>query len=236
MYQKSDPESIQAMFASIAENYDKANTAFSFGIHKKWNQKLIAAVGKRERLLDLCSGTGEIAFGFLEKNPSSEAILIDFCPEMLSIAQKKGKAKGKDFAERFEIMIADAAAIPLTAECVDGATISYGIRNVKDPEKCFKEVFRVLNSGGRFCILELTRPNSRVLRSLHRFYTRLILPILGKVMAKNKEAYHYLASSVENFTSPKELTSQLIQTGFQSVKQVPLMGGIATLFIAKKTG
>lgn len=234
MYQKSSPESIQAMFASIATNYDKANSVFSLGLHKRWNQKLIKTIGTPPKLLDLCAGTGEIAFGFLKKNPHSEAILLDFCPEMLAIAQSKGKEVGKDFSKRFEIMIADAAKIPLHAASVDGVTISYGIRNVKEPEKCFCEVHRVLRDGGKFGILELTRPSSFVMRYLHKVYTHFLLPILGKVVAKNKDPYTYLVKSVQTFIPPQELEKKLRDAGFQSVERRPLMGGIATLLVAKK--
>jgi demethylmenaquinone methyltransferase/2-methoxy-6-polyprenyl-1,4-benzoquinol methylase len=106
MYHPSSPESIQALFASIAHNYDKANTLFTFGLHKRWNHKLIDSLEGAATLLDLCAGTGEIAFGFLKKNPASEAILLDFCPEMLTIAQKKGQA----FKGRFEMIQGDAPA------------------------------------------------------------------------------------------------------------------------------
>ncbi len=107
-YQTSSPESIQKMFASIAKNYDRANTLFSFGLHKRWNNKLIQSVQGARNLLDLCSGTGEIAFGFLKRNPKSKAILLDFCHEMLQIAEKKGAA----FSPRFETVQADAQSFP----------------------------------------------------------------------------------------------------------------------------
>lgn len=230
MYQKSAPETIQAMFASIAQNYDRGNTIFTFGLHKKWNQQLIELFSHTKCLLDLCAGTGEIAFGFLKKKQHSEAILLDFCAEMLAIAQKKGSP----FNDRFEIIQGDAQSIPLTDASVDGVSISYGIRNVQEPEKCFREVYRVLAPGGHFGILELTRPSSRLIRTGHRFYTRLIIPTLGKLTAKNKEAYEYLANSVETFASPDTLEASLRKTGFQQIHRRPLLGGISTLFSAKK--
>jgi len=230
MYQQSAPETIQAMFASIAENYDRTNTTFTLGLHKKWNRQLTKIFSHSKCLLDLCAGTGEIAFDFLKRNPHSEAILLDFCAEMLAIAQKKGKL----FHNRIEIIQGDAQAIPLANDSVDGVSISYGIRNVKEPEKCFYEVYRVLVPGGRFGVLELTRPPSRLIRAGHRFYTRLFIPILGKMTTKNKEAYQYLVNSVETFTSPDLLVESLKKTGFQQIQSRLLMGGIATLFSAIK--
>lgn len=230
MYKQSAPETIQALFASIASHYDRANSTFSFGLHQYWNQQLIRAVGSSKCLLDLCAGTGEIAFGYLKKNPQAEAILLDFCPEMLSVAQ----AKGASFRDRFEIVQADAQAIPLANSSVDGVSIAYGIRNVKDPERCFQEVYRVLTSGGRFGILELTRPTSRLPRIGHRCYTRFILPLLGKLAANNLEAYKYLASSVEMFSTPSVLIEGLRAAGFQNIQSRPLTFAAATLLTAIK--
>jgi demethylmenaquinone methyltransferase / 2-methoxy-6-polyprenyl-1,4-benzoquinol methylase len=228
MYKQSAPETIQALFASIAQNYDRANTIFTFGLHKKWNQRLIAAFKNSQRLLDLCAGTGEILFGFLKQNPHAEGILLDFCPEMLAIAQKKGVP----FQGRFETLQADAQAIPLGDRSVDGVCIAYGIRNVQEPTTCFREVYRVLAPGGCFGILELTRPSSPLIRRGHALYTRLFIPLLGKIVAKNKEAYHYLVKSVETFSSPEVLETSLQKVGFRLVQRTPLMGGVATLLIA----
>lgn len=218
------------MFASIAKNYDRANTLFSFGLHKRWNNKLIQSVQGARNLLDLCSGTGEIAFGFLKRNPKSKAILLDFCHEMLQIAEKKGAA----FSPRFETVQADAQVLPLQNKCVEAVTISYGIRNVKDPLKCFHEVFRVLKPNGVFAILELTRPQSGMLRFFHKIYLKTLLPLLGRLAAKNIDAYRYLAKSVETFISPKELENKLHEAGFNKIEQILLFKGTATIFLATK--
>lgn len=230
MYQKSAPETIQALFASIAQNYDRANTTFTFGLHKHWNRRLIKAMGHSQTLLDLCAGTGEIAFGFLKRNPQARAILLDFCPEMLAIAHNKGAP----FTGRFEIVQADAQAIPLSDRSVESVSISYGIRNVKDPSACFREVYRVLTRGGHFGILELTRPTTAWMRLGHRLYTRLFIPVLGKMTAKNKAAYSYLVNSVEQFASPDLLETSLKAVGFQKIRRSPLTGGIATLIECTK--
>lgn len=230
MYLKSSPESIQAMFASIAENYDRANTTFSLGLHKKWNRKLIKTVGKANLLLDLCAGTGEIAFGFLEKNPASQAILLDFCPEMLEIAKKKGKK----FEGHYTTIEGDAQKLPFENAYVDAVTISYGIRNVQEPQKCFQEVARVLKPGGCFAILELTRPSSSFLYFSHKLYLRFFLPLLGKLAAKNIEAYRYLSQSIENFASPDEIDKWLFEAGLNPIKKISLMGGLSTILVAEK--
>lgn len=234
MYQKSAPRQIQSMFASIAPSYDKANTLFSFGLHEVWNRKLVQEIGPAKHLLDLCAGTGEIAFRYLKSNPKGRAKLLDFCPEMLAVAEQKGKISKYGLSGRFETVVADAMDLPLSADHFDAVSIAYGIRNVKDPTICFKEVHRVLINGGKMCILELTRPTSALLRTFHRGYTHLFLPTLGKLTAKNKGAYAYLAKSVASFSPPEKLVFEIQEAGFERVQQTPLMGGIATLFSAYK--
>lgn len=229
-YKKSSPETIQALFATIARRYDLTNTLLTFGLHKRWNRRLIDALQGTTTLLDLCAGTGEIAFGFLKQSPSSKAILLDFCKEMLEVAEIKGSA----LRGRFELIEHDAQEIPLPDCSVDGISLSYGIRNVKDPERCFKEAYRVLEHKGRLAILELTRPRSKLMQSGHRLYTRLALPLLGKWSTKNREAYHYLQNSVQNFASPTELSVLLRKVGFEAVHCKPLMNGIATLLVCSK--
>lgn len=216
------------MFASIAENYDRANTTFSFGLHKKWNRKLIQSVGAADTLLDLCAGTGEIGFGFLAKHRNARAILLDFCPEMLAVA----KNKGTPFEGRYTLIEGDAQSLPLEEASVDAVTISYGIRNVKEPLRCFQEVARVLKPGGRFAILELTRPSSLFFRISHKMYLKFCLPLLGKMAAKNIDAYRYLSKSVEEFASPAELETQLNSAGLKPVKRISLMGGLSTILVA----
>ena len=228
MYQKSEPESIQALFASIAKSYDRANTTFSFGLHKKWNRQLIQSVGKANTLLDLCAGTGEIGLGYLAKHPNSRVILLDFCPEMLAVA----KSKATPFKRRYTLIEGDAQSLPFENQSIDAVTISYGIRNVKEPQKCFHEVARVLKPGGRFAILELTRPTFPLLRLSHSLYLRICLPLLGKMIAKNIQAYRYLANSVSQFISPQKLEKKLIEANLTPIKRISLMGGLSTIILS----
>lgn len=230
MYQKSAPNSIQSMFGTIASNYDRANNIFTFGIHKIWNRKLIKLMGPATHLLDLCAGTGEVALEFLRSYPDATATLIDFCPEMLELAEKKGK----ELKRRFEILQGDVQNISLPSNSFDAATISYGIRNVEDSNRCFREVSRLLRPGGRFGILEATCPSSSLLRSMHRAYLKLALPLFGKMAAKNVHAYKYLASSIESFLSPSELEKQLYAAGLTPLARHSLCGGVATILIAEK--
>lgn len=230
MYTNHDPASIQDMFGTIATQYDRANSIMSFGMCHLWNNSLVKAVGNAPLLLDLCAGTGEIAFRFLSKNPRSQAILLDFSPEMLAVAQGKGQKLGY----LFETVQADATVLPLEDKKVDAITVAYGIRNVQNPLLCFKEAYRVLKPRGVFAILELTRPSNPFLHLSHQLYLSALLPVLGKAVARNKKAYEYLARSIAGFSSPVQLKEGLGKAGFHSVKIRPLLGGVATLLIAQK--
>lgn len=237
-YQKEKPKSIKAMFNNIAQGYDITNCVISFNMFKGWNRQLAQQATKSCKgafaLLDLCAGTGEVAFQCLKNAPdSSKAYLLDFSSEMLHIAKKKATALPLR-QHKIEYLEADAQKIPLPAHSIDCATIAYGIRNVQDPNKCFQEVFRVLKPGGNFAILELTRPYNRFLKFGHEMYMRIVMPLFGKMFTRNKQAYQYLCNSIHAFISPKEIEALLKAKGFAKIKSIPLAGGIATIITAHK--
>lgn len=220
------------MFGAIASRYDAANSILSFNLHKSWNKRLAKSVeaNNPSTLLDLCAGTGEIAYAWLKRQKEEKtAILLDFCPEMLDIAQKRAP-KG----HKLSFIEGDAQEIPLPANSVDAVTVAYGIRNVKTPLACFKEVNRTLKPGGVFSILELTEPKNSLLRWGHNLYLNRILPTLGGWITKNPEAYRYLSQSIQAFVRPDVLKEELAETGFTEIQVVPLTCGIAHLITCKK--
>lgn len=237
-YRKEDPATIQSMFGSIAKDYDRTNALLSLCMHKYWNAKLVKLITQRQKsevLLDLCAGTGEIAFQWLKRSDSPKiAFLLDFCPEMLEYAKKKSELQPFGH-HQIDFIQADAECIPLPDNSIDSVTIAYGIRNVSSPEACFKEVQRVLKPGGTFGILEATVPSSSLLKPFHRFYLRKVLPLLGELTAKNKQAYQYLCNSIQSFAKPEELKSKLAKNNFDNITLYPLTGGIATIILASKT-
>jgi len=236
-YTKADPQSIRKMFNSIAKNYDRANGILSLQMHKRWNRSLVEKAispAKPKVLLDLCCGTGAIAFEYLKDaaNPT-KVYLLDFSEAMLSYAQEY--AKSLQLAQHdLNFLQADAQAIPLLENSIDCASMAYGIRNIKDPDACIKEVYRVLKPQGTFGILELTKPKNPVMRLGHHLYLRTVLPVIGKFVTSNQEAYKYLCNSIHTFIPPEMLAESMQSAGFYNIRRHSLMGGVATLLIGSK--
>ena len=239
MYRKDSPATIQSMFNSIAKRYDLTNAVLSFSLHKYWNRALVRHVrhqiSSSHVLLDLCSGTGDIAFDHLRTTSTPcQAYLIDFSSEMLEHAKRKSNQLKIQSMHQLSYIEADVQHLPLPDQIANCATMAYGIRNVQDPPLCIREVFRVLKPGGCFGILELTRPRSRFLRWGHQVYLNTILPFLGKWLTTNEQAYQYLCRSIQTFTAPEELQKLLEANGFAKTKICPLAGGIATIILGYK--
>lgn len=236
-YDKNDPASIQAMFNSIAKQYDRTNAILSFRMYKQWNRTLINKAiipSNPEVLLDLCCGTGAIAFEYLKKiQDPLKVYMLDFSEGMLECAKLQAK-KHKINYHNIHYLQADAQKIPLLGNSVNCATIAYGIRNVKDPDLCFKDVYRVLKPEGTFGILELTKPCNPVLQFGHSIYLKYMLPLLGKVATSNKNAYEYLCNSIHTFIPPEKLVERMENAGFRQIKQYPLLGGVATVLVGSK--
>ena len=146
---------------------------------------------------------------------------------MLDIAKERLGKKAK-------YIEADVMKLPLRNKAFEAITLSYGIRNVRYPRKCIEEASRVLKPGGVLAILELTRPSNFLIRAFHRFWLKMILPLLGKTIAQNEEAYRYLSNSVESFLSVEKLTTLLKEAGFGYIQIKPMSFGAVTLFSAKK--
>lgn len=238
MYNKDNPQSIRTLFDSIANNYDRTNAILSFSLHKRWNKKLVQSTLKSQPkvFLDLCCGTGEIAFTYLANQKNRcHGHLLDFSEQMLACAKHKAEQKKLLQKHHLSFHQADAQAIPLPDASVEAATVAYGIRNVQNQLACFQEVYRVLKPGAVFGILELTRPHGW-LKYGHQLYLKMAIPILGRLFANNKQAYSYLSSSISHFSEPSELAHNLRTVGFEGISIKPLTFGIATLIIANKKG
>jgi len=235
-YDNRSPESVQAMFGAIATRYDRANALLSLSLHRYWNKKLVcalAAMPTQAPLLDLCCGTGEIGFAFMRRRRDRGVYMLDFCPEMLKHAQLKATKLSLPVSA-IHYLHADAERVPLADSSVGSVSIAYGVRNLCDPSRCFREVWRLLEDGGSIAILELTRPKGALLRLFHSLYLRSVVPLMGHWLTKERAAYEYLCRSIESFIEPETMANLLRAAGFVDIATYPLSGGIATLLTAKK--
>ncbi len=218
------------MFASIASRYDRANTILSAGVHHRWRRQAVrfSAARPGESVLDCATGTGDLAIAFRKAvGPGGRVTGIDFVPEMLEIARRKRADITFD--------VADVTALPYDDAAFDISSISFGIRNVHDPERAIVELARVVRSGGRVIILEFGQPRSRTFGALYDFYRRTILPRLGGAVTGQKQAYEYLETSAARFPSGETFAKMMRESGaFASVEWKPLTFGIAYLYKGTK--
>ena len=217
---------IQSLFDSIAEKYDLTNDFLSFGLHRLWNRRFIASLPQSApAILDLCCGTGELTLRY--ESPHSHYTLLDFSHEMLEIARFRLEKTTK----KHTIVQGNAKSLPFRDASFDLVMVSYGVRNIDDTKKCFEEVRRVLKPGGTFAILELTRPQNRILRFLHSFYLKALVPQMGRVITSNKDAYQHLKESITTFMDADKVLQELNETGFTTKAKRSYHGGIASALI-----
>jgi len=231
-------EQIVSMFNQIAPSYDLANRVLSFGVDKSWRREGCSLAlqhyghDKINLIVDVACGTGDM-MDFWNESCKKNEIEID---SILGIDPSVGMVEvGRQKFPQFEFKIASATETGLESETVDIVSISYGIRNVVEREKAFKEFHRILKNGGLLVILEFTRSESRSLISKIRdFYLSNILPIIGGFISKNKNAYKYLPNSIENFISSEEMIRELKQANFSLLENKSFSLGVSSLFIVRK--
>lgn len=223
-----DGPTIQRMFAEVAPGYDRANRALSFGIDSRWRTRTVrtVAVVPGERGLDVCSGTGDLAFTL--HRAGAQVFGADFCAPMLLRAAGK-VPPGDATAPRF--LAADTLALPFATNSFDFVTVAFGIRNVSDPIAGLREMARVTRPGGRVVVLEFTKPRVPLLGAAYRFYFRRVLPRLGAwISGARNDAYRYLHDSVMAFPERQAFLDLMSTAGLCSPSMQLLTGGIAAIY------
>lgn len=228
------PSRIAGMFDSIAPRYDLLNRVLSLGLDQKWRKRGVAALqlGARARVLDLCSGTADLAIATIARQSDASVVGVDFSGAMLRLGLEKVKRAGLE--NRIHLVRGDATRIPLADGTCDGATIGFGIRNVAEPERALAELFRVLRPGARLAILEFGQPRIPGIRTLYAWYFRYLLPAIGRRVSHHQSAYSYLPASVGSFPPPDEFVRTIARHGFVEVEAVPLTLGIVYLYVATR--
>ena len=223
------------MFDAIARRYDFLNHLLSAGIDLRWRKRAIRALTLtgRERVLDLCTGTADLAIAAIDAQPSAARVVgLDFAQEMLRVGQVKIRRRRQE--DRIALVHGDATRLPLNGGVVDAITIGFGIRNVENMGAVCAEMRRVLAPGGRIAILEFAIPVTPGVRTLYLWYLNHVLPAIGRIISRHNAAYGYLPASIGAFASPDELVTILRQHGFVDVSAAPLTFGSVFLCTGRR--
>lgn len=226
-------EQVTQMFDTISENYDGLNRIISFGIDVKWRKKVLKLVTAKnpENILDIATGTGDLAI--LMTNTNAKKIIgLDISAGMLEVGKKKIAAKKLDHI--IHMVIGDSENMPFPDNNFDAITVSFGIRNFETLEKGLTEILRILKPNGIFVILETSVPEKTPFKQGYHFYTKNILPIIGKLFSKDNVAYGYLSESAAVFPYGEKLNNILRKIGFIDVVAMPQTFGVATIYSASK--
>ena len=221
-----DATFVRDAFARIADRYVLTNHVLSFGVDVWWRK----VVGRRvrrwkpERLLDVASGTGDLALEIQDQCPDCEVVASDFCAEMLAHAANRGVAR---------TLVADALDLPFESGRFDGVTVAFGLRNMADYPAALREMRRVLAPGGRLLILDFSLPEG-CLRQPYRLYLHHVLPRLAGWLTRQRDAYEYLGGSIEAFPSGKAMCDLLTGCGFENPTATQLTFGVVSIYEASR--
>ena len=229
----SKKEQIAQMFDTISENYDRLNRVISFGIDVKWRKKVLQIVTRSnpKTILDIATGTGDLAI-LMAQTKAPKIIGLDISAGMLEVGRKK--IQDKNLSNTIEMVLADSEEMPFEDSYFDAITVAFGVRNFENLEKGLAEILRVLKPNGVFVILETSVPNKTPYKQGYTFYSKNILPIIGKLFSKDNVAYGYLSESAAAFPYGEALNNILRKIGFIEVKAMPQTFGVATIYSATK--
>lgn len=235
-YKDSDlnkKEQVTKMFDTISKEYDGLNRVITFGIDIKWRNKVVALVGEThpETILDIATGTGDLAINLVKTN-AKKIIGLDISEGMLDVGRKK--IINKNLEQTITMIVGDSENLSFEDDTFDAITVAFGIRNFENLEKGLSEILRVLKPNGIFAILETSVPIKTPYKQGYKFYTKHILPTIGKLFSKDRLAYSYLSESAFVFPHGEELNNILRKIGFINVNNKPQTFGVASIYTASK--
>lgn len=230
---QSKKEQVEQMFDTISGKYDGLNRVISFGIDVKWRKKVVQLVSdtQPDSILDIATGTGDLIINMAQTGAST-LVGLDISEGMLSVGRKKIKDGGLN--DRIKMIQADSEAMPFDDHSFDAITVAFGVRNFETLEKGLAEIYRVLKPGGIFVILETSVPTKTPFKQGYKFHSKVILPTVGRLFSKDKEAYTYLSKSASVFPFGEALNNILRKIGFTNVEDKPQTFGVATIYTASK--
>lgn len=225
---------IAAMFDRISPNYDRLNHLLSIHIDKVWRRKTakIVSINHPQAILDLATGTADLAIALAKHNPEAHIVGMDISEKMLEIGKEKVKQLGLE--SQIELRLGDAASLPFDDNSFDAVTVAFGVRNFENKERGLSEIHRVLKPNGHAIVLEFSMPEMFPIKQLYLLYFKQFLPLIGKFVSKDPNAYTYLPQSVEAFPKPSDFIQILDRNSLKNGEAKQLSLGIATLYTAIK--
>jgi demethylmenaquinone methyltransferase / 2-methoxy-6-polyprenyl-1,4-benzoquinol methylase len=228
----SKKKQVEEMFNNVAATYDKVNRVLSFYIDVYWRKVLLTILNKQnpKNILDVATGTGDLAL-VLAKNKNYQVTGYDLSAKMLEVAKRKAS---KNLSQNLSFIHGDAENMPFEDNQFDAITVSFGVRNFENLEKGLQEMNRVLKPNGKLYILEFSQPTNFIFKSIYFFYFTKVLPFVGGILSKDRQAYAYLPNSVYNFPFGKQMLSLLHKNQYKETQFKSLTFGIASIYTAKK--
>ena len=225
---------VREMFNDIAPTYDKLNHILSLDIDRLWRRNVVRILRRKgvKQVLDMATGTGDLAIAIARNIEGSQIFAADFSREMLAVAHKKVEALG--LSEQISLHECDAENISLPDDAVDVATVAFGVRNFERQQKALTEIKRTIKPGGHLVVLEFSNPKCAFVRFIYRLYSHYILPAIGKVISKHNSAYKYLPESIDQFPAPETFIEMLREVGFDNIERHSQSFGIAQIYVAHK--
>jgi demethylmenaquinone methyltransferase/2-methoxy-6-polyprenyl-1,4-benzoquinol methylase len=230
MTKSNTPPQDSKLFSRIAKRYDFLNHLLSFNIDQTWRKRLVESADPKpgDRILDVCTGTGDIAIRFAQNDRVGQIVGIDLTDEMLQIARHK--LKGSRNGRRIKLLRGNGLKLPFPDGCFDIVTIGFGLRNLGHHQKGISEMGRVLRNGGRLLILEFSPPEKNLFGKVYDQYLNTVIRAVGSIVSGSADAYRHLSTSIDNFPKPERILELMQAAGLQELYPERLTGGIAYIY------
>lgn len=227
---RAKSEQVRDMFDSIAPAYDRMNRFMSLGLDRRWRKKCVRIVRESgaEAILDLAAGTGDLSIALAKAIPEARVVGADLSEGMIEVG--RGKIAAEGLTERVSLQVADALNMPFADNTFDAITIAFGVRNFQNLARGYAEMTRVLRPGGKIIVLELTPPASKIVKPFYKFYTRCIIPTVGRMVSKDRRAYSYLPESIAAVPARDAMTAIMTDSGLKGASWLSLTMGVATIY------
>lgn len=227
-------EQVEQLFDNIAPTYDALNHTLSFGFDRTWRRKAVRTLMAYNpaTVLDIATGTGDFALAIARKLKLRHVMAVDISEGMMRVGREKAAREGLHDVVRFQKE--DCSHLSFADNSFDAVTVTFGVRNFENLDACLREIHRVLNKGGHLILLELSYPHKRLWRALFNIYSKVVMPVVGRLISGDNSAYTYLPETMAAFPQGEVMREILLKNGFSQARFRRLTMGICTLYVAER--